>query len=77
MGFGKVPQDHISIGVIITIIVGLGVPAALILLGSVFVVVKKKPWDNFKKINYSKVSQSNDNNTDEAGSGSVSETNEQ
>lgn len=36
--------------VIITIIVGLGIPAVLVLLGAVYVVIRKKPWQNVQRM---------------------------
>lgn len=47
MGFGVVPYDSISIVVIITIAVGLGIPLILVVLGGVYVFIKKKPWERF------------------------------
>lgn len=44
LGFGEPPQDTISIVVIITIAVGLGVPALLIGLGGVYIFIRRKPW---------------------------------
>ena len=46
VGFGKVPRDTISTEIIIVIIVALGIPVGLILLGAVYVTYKKKPWQN-------------------------------
>ncbi len=50
VGHGTVPHDSLSPVVIITILVGVGVPAVLILLGGVYVFIKKKPWDNVRRI---------------------------
>ena len=50
VGYGEVPEDNISMIVIITIIVGLGIPALLVLVGAVYVVIKKKPWQNVKRV---------------------------
>ena len=38
------PKDRFSAEVIITILVGLGVPAALVVVAGVYVFIKKKPW---------------------------------
>jgi len=46
LGYGRVPQDTLSFQVIITIIVGLGVPVLFILIGGIYVIYKKKPWEN-------------------------------
>ncbi len=50
VGYGQVPEDSISMIVIVTIIVGLGIPALLVLVGAVYVVIKKKPWQNVKRV---------------------------
>ncbi len=50
IGYGKVPEDSISSVVIITIIVGLGIPAVLVLLGFIYVVISKKPWQNAQRM---------------------------
>ena len=44
LGFGEPPQDTISIVIIITIAVGLGVPALLIGVGGVYIFIRRKPW---------------------------------
>ncbi len=36
--------------VIITIAVGLGIPALLVLLGGTYVVIRKKPWQNVQRM---------------------------
>ena len=58
LGFGKPPQDSISFVVILTICIGLGVPALLIGLGGVFLFIRRKPWQRFTSkasIAYSKL----------------------
>ena len=50
VGYGKVPVDMISTTVIIIIIVGLGIPGALIIVGGVYVFIKKKPWQNASRM---------------------------
>ena len=50
VGYGQVPHDGLSFTVIITIIVGLGIPGALVILGGVYVFIKKKPWQNVGKM---------------------------
>ena len=50
VGYGSVPTDAISYIVIVTIIVGLGIPAALILVGAVYMFIRKKPWQNVRRL---------------------------
>lgn len=49
VGTGEVPKDTFSLVVIITIIVGVGIPVALVLLGGVYVFIRKKPWQNVQR----------------------------
>eukprot|EP00731_Ephydatia_muelleri_P016857 Em0009g1281a len=44
IGFGTPPTEHISTTAIITLCVGFGLPMATVLLGGVYVVLKRKPW---------------------------------
>ena len=60
LGYGDVPEDKISLIVIITIAVGLGIPLILIIFGSVYVAVKKKFWEKCKKTGYSKMKNEQD-----------------
>ena len=50
VGYGKVPSDTFSATVIITIIVGLGIPGALVIVGGIYVFIKKKPWQNASRM---------------------------
>lgn len=45
-GYGEVPHDSLSMLVIITIILGLGIPVIVILVGGGYVVYRRKPWKN-------------------------------
>ena len=49
LGYGIVPQDELSLQVIIAILVGLGVPVIFIFIGAIYVIYKKKPWENVKQ----------------------------
>ena len=49
LGYGDVPEDKISLIVITTIAVGLGIPLILIIFGSMYVAVKKKFWEKCKR----------------------------
>lgn len=53
-GYGDVPKDGFSAVIIITIIVGVGVPALLVVLGGVYVFIKKRPWQNIHRFVNSK-----------------------
>ncbi len=44
LGFGTPPEDSISFVVVLTICIGLGVPALLIGCGGIFLVIRRKPW---------------------------------
>lgn len=46
MGYGQPPQDKISVAVVATIAAGLGIPVLLVLMAAVFVVYKRRPWEN-------------------------------
>ena len=48
--------DQISFVIIITIIVGFGVPLVVVLFGGVYVFFKKKPWQNAARL-FAKLSQ--------------------
>ena len=50
IGYGTAPSDSVSLAIIITIAVGLGVPALFVVLGAIYVVYKKKPWENVQKL---------------------------
>lgn len=56
VGFGDVQFDQISFVIIITIIVGFGVPLVVVLFGGVYVFFKKKPWQNAARL-FAKLSQ--------------------
>lgn len=49
LGYGQVPQDELSLQVIIAILVGLGVPVIFIFIAAIYVIYKKKPWENVKQ----------------------------
>lgn len=48
-GYGDAPEDQFSLMVIITIVVGVGIPIALVILGGVYVFVRKRPWQNVQR----------------------------
>lgn len=48
-GYGIVPVDTLSSVIIITIIVGVGIPAALVVVGGIYVFIRKKPWQNVQR----------------------------
>ena len=50
LGYGTPQYDRISFIVIITISLGLGLPVLFIAFGAVFVIVKKKPWQNVARL---------------------------
>ena len=50
IGYGQVPKDSYSSVIIITIIVGVGVPAVLVILGGIYVFIRKKPWQNVQRL---------------------------
>ena len=50
VGFGQVPKDTYSSVIIITILVGVGVPVVLVFLGGIYVFIKKKPWQNVQRL---------------------------
>ncbi len=64
LGFGTAPQDEISMVVILTICIGLGVPALLIGLGGVFLVIKRKPWKKLSSTNKNGYTKLDINNND-------------
>ena len=49
LGYGIVPQDELSLQVIIAILVGLGIPVIFIFIGAIYVIYKKKPWESVKQ----------------------------
>uniref|UniRef100_A0A1X7SG76 Uncharacterized protein n=1 Tax=Amphimedon queenslandica TaxID=400682 RepID=A0A1X7SG76_AMPQE len=55
LGYGNVPYDKISMIVISTIAVGLGIPLLLIIFGSIYVAFKKKVWQKCSKTGYTKM----------------------
>jgi len=44
IGTGTVPKEGISFVVLITIIVGFGIPGVLVIFSMLYVVLRKKPW---------------------------------
>jgi hypothetical protein len=46
VGYGDAPKDGFSFVIIITIIVGVGIPIVLVILGGIYVFVRKRPWQN-------------------------------
>ena len=46
VGYGEVPHDQLSMLVIITIFLGLGIPVVVILAGGGYVFYRRKPWQN-------------------------------
>lgn len=55
LGYGDVPYDTISLIVVSTIAVGLGIPLILIIFGSIYVAFKKKVWQKCNKTGYTKM----------------------
>ena len=50
IGYGIAPADSVSLAIISTIAVGLGVPALFVVLGAIYVIYKKKPWESMQKL---------------------------
>ena len=46
VGYGTAPQEHISTMAIIILCVGFGLPMATVIMGGIYVVYKRKPWQN-------------------------------
>ena len=45
-GYGEVPHDSLSMLVVITIILGLGIPVVVVLVGGGYVVYRRRPWQS-------------------------------
>lgn len=43
-GYGTPPTEHISTMAIIILCVGFGLPMATVILGTFYVIYKRKPW---------------------------------
>ena len=50
LGVGQPPKERLSAVVIIVIIVGFGVPGAVVLLGIVFLMLQKIVWRPLRKL---------------------------